>query len=500
MTVCLARGESQTQPRDGLRRLNLVLVLVVLAAAIRGHAVAAERETGNGQRDYGADLASPVPAVRVQAAVELGRSAEKAAAATLLLPALKDREPAVRREAAKSLGAIKDGRAVPALILALRDDDSNVRMYAAYALGEIKDARAADALLQALRDPEWCVRDQAAWALRELHDPSLAEQYAALLQNEAVDIATATWILRGLGDEAALKAVTALLREPQPATRLRAVRALRAMKTAAVELFLGALDDPDSAVRQSVVEALAKTPGPEVKRALTARLAVEPDVAVRTAIERLLKEAFPPAEPAAWWSFDDQNPQTARDVTGRGCDGEIRRCTPVPGKVGAALKFGEGSCVSLGRVPKLPMANLPLTVMAWVKPDADRGVVVARGGAFCGYSLYLLDGVAKFGIHRQQDAPTHIAAGREPVGRDWVHLAGVVKSDCIELYVNRKLAARTKTDGLIPSNAGQGMEIGSDLGNSPVEITDSLSGIIDEVKVFLTALSEEELGEQCAKN
>ncbi|HPM79253.1 MAG TPA: HEAT repeat domain-containing protein [Candidatus Anammoximicrobium sp.] len=482
-----------------IRNVRTVVLLLLLWASISGgQGVAADGEAVMGPRDYGADLASPVVAVRVQAAVELGRDAEKAAT-MLLLPALKDREPAVRREAAKALGAIKDGRAVPALIEALRDDDTNVRMYAAYALGEIKDVRAADELLRAVRDAQWCVRDHAAWALRELRDPSLAEKYAALLQDEAVEVSTATWILRGLGDEVALKAVTALLRAPRPATRLRAVRALRELKAAAVESLLGALDDPDAAVRRRVVEALARTPGPEVKQALTARLAAEPDASVRAAIERLLNEAYPPAEVAAWWSFDDQNAQTARDVTGRGNDGEIRRCAPVPGKVGAALKFGDGSCVSLGKVPKLPMANQPLTVMAWVKSDADRGVVVARGGAFCGYSLYLLDGVAKFGIHREQDGPIYIAVGREPVGGDWVHLAGVIQSDRIELYVNGKLAAQTKTDGLMPGNAGQGMEIGGDLGNSAVEITDSFNGIIDEVKVFLTALSEEEIAEQCGK-
>jgi hypothetical protein len=250
-------------------------------------------------------------------------------------------------------------------------------------------------------------------------------------------------------------------------------------------------------VRLSAIEALAKTPRPEVKRALAARQSGEPDTRVRAAIEQLLQAAFPPAQAAAWWSFDDRNPLTARDVTGRGSDGEIRRCTPAPGKVGAALKFGEGSCVALGKVPKLPMAQQPLTVMAWVKPDADRGVVVARGGAACGFSLYLLNGVAKFGIRRKQEQPADIAAGREPVGRDWVHLAGVVKSDCIELYVNGKLAARTKTDGFMPGNAGQGMEIGGDLGNSPAEITDSFVGLIDEVKVFLSDLSEEEIEEQC---
>jgi len=478
---------------------TVVLVSGLLSSVFGGQGMAAGGAAALRPRDYSTDLAPPVAAVRVQAAVDLGRGGDKAAT-TLLTPALKDREPAVRREAAKALGAIKDARAVPALIEVLRDDDANVRMYAAYALGEIKDVRAADELLGAVRDAQWCVRDQAAWALRELRDPSLAEKYAALLQDERVEVATATWILRGLGDGVALKAVTALLRAPQPAARLRAVRALREWKAASLEPLFAALDDPEASVRQSAVEALAKTPAPQVKQALTARLAGEPNAAVQAAIERLLQESYPPAEPAAWWSFDDQNSQTARDVTGRGSDGEIRRCTPVPGQVGAALKFGQGACVSLGKVPKLPMAHQPMTVMAWVKADADRGVVVARGGAFCGYSLYLLDGVAKFGIHRVQDGPTHIAVGREPVGRDWVHLAGVIRSDRIELYVNGKLAAQTKTEGLMPGNAGQGMEIGGDLGNSPVETTNSLNGIIDEVKVFLSALSEEEIAEQWTKH
>jgi hypothetical protein len=274
------------------------------------------------------------------------------------------------------------------------------------------------------------------------------------------------------------------------------VRAIRELKGAVWEPLLGAMEDADAAVRLSAIECLAPTTQPKIKQALLARQTRETDARVRAAIQRLLETAYPAVQAAAWWSFDDQNAQTARDVTGGGSDGEIRRCTPVPGKIGAALKFTTGSCVSLGKVPKLPMAHQPLTIMAWVKPEADRGVVVARGGAFCGYSLYLLDGVAKFGIRRHQDGPTTIAAGRESLGREWVHLAGVIKAEGIELYVNGKLAAQAKTEGLIPGNAGQGMELGGDLGNSPAEITDSLVGVIDEVKVFLSDLSAEEIGGQ----
>jgi hypothetical protein len=74
-----------------------------------------------------------------------------------------------------------------------------------------------------------------------------------------------------------------------------------------------------------------------------------------------------------------------------------------------------------------------------VKTAEPNGVVVARGGAACGYALYVMDGVAKFGIHRTSEGPTFVARPR----RRW------------------------KTRGLI-----------------------------DEVKIFRAALSPEEINEQ----
>ena len=69
--------------------------------------LAAAAEAGPGQRDDAADLTSPALEVRVQAAIELGRRADRAT--TLwLVAALKDAVPAVRREAAMALGAIRD--------------------------------------------------------------------------------------------------------------------------------------------------------------------------------------------------------------------------------------------------------------------------------------------------------------------------------------------------------------------------------------------------------
>jgi hypothetical protein len=124
-------------------------------------------------------------------------------------------------------------------------------------------------------------------------------------------------------------------------------------------------------------------------------------------------------------------------------------------------------------------------------------VVVARGGAACGYSLYLKDGLPKFGTRRPQDDAAFIVAGPEKVGSGWTHLAGVVQTDRIEIYVNGKLAGSAKSNGVLPGNGGQGMEIGFDVMNSAVEITDAFEGVIDEVKQFDAALSEKEIAQQC---
>ena len=439
------------------------------------------------------DLLNEFPAVRRQAAVQLGRLGDRSAVVPLIA-ALQDGQSAVRREAARALGQLKDERAVPSLIQSLGDDDANVRGYAAYALGEIRDARAADALLLALADPQWTVRDQAAWALRELSDPKLGSRLAALLSQPPVDAEAVMWLLQQMGPEHSLKIFAELLTEPDPSVRLRAVRALAATNHARrFELLRSALDDEQAKVRLATVEVLAEAAEPSLRDVFAQRLAKEADAAVSRVLQEELERLSPARHLAAWWSFDDRSTQIAQDVTGNGSDGQIRGCQPVEGRIGAALQFGPERYIELGQPPNLPIANRPFTVMAWARAEADDGVVVARGGAFCGFSLYIKDGVAKFGIQRVQDGPGFIASGDQRVVGDWVHLAGVVHEDRIELFVDGRLAATTETDGFLPSNCGQGMEIGFDLGNSPAEITAPFQGVLDEVKFFHAALSAQDI-------
>ncbi|MBM3858530.1 MAG: hypothetical protein FJ395_02640 [Verrucomicrobia bacterium] len=285
--------------------------------------------------------------------------------------------------------------------------------------------------------------------------------------------------------------------------RFYAAYALGEVKDArAADALLRALRDPEWVVRDQAAWALRELHDAKIIEPLKAMLK-EKDADVPHITWLLVQygaiKIVPPTKPpvlSAHWSFDDKNTKVAKDVSGKATDGEIKGCTVAEGKVGAALRFGKGKYIELGRTQKPSVAKTPFTIMAWVKADAPTGVVVARGGAFCGYSLYLKDGFPKFGIRRSKEG-ADIVTGREKIGAGWSHLAGVVANDRIELYVNGKLAASAKTGGLMTSNGGQGMEIGFDVGNSAIELTDAFEGVIDEVKHFDAALSVEEIAQQC---
>jgi HEAT repeat protein len=440
------------------------------------------------------DLRSEIVRVRRTAAIQLGRLGDRAAVAGLIA-ALSDPDAGVRRESAKALGRIRATAAVPALVQALGDADTDVRFYAAYSLGELKVPAAVPALLAAMADPAWRVRDQAAWALRETPSAEVVDAMMEALAAPAAKPDVIVWILQKQDRDESVARLIGLLRADDPVARIRALRALAAFEAGrAVEPMRRALEDPDAEVRLAAIEGLCTLGAEGVESSLRKMARNDADSRVRQAAQEAVKRLMRHDDLAAYWSFDDGNAQTAEDVTGNGSDGEIKGATPVEGKQGKALRFTGGQYVELGRPENLHIGNLPLTIAAWIKAEAPTGVVVARGGGFCGFSLYLLDGVPKFGIHRVQDGPAYIAAAEKqiPMG-EWVHLAGVVQEKSVRIYVNGAPAGESETPGYIPGDCGQGMEIGFDTANSPCEIVDPFEGLIDEVRVYHAALAEANL-------
>jgi HEAT repeat protein len=442
-----------------------------------------------------ADLKSSSVPVRCRAVERLADTRDKQLNERLI-DLLKDENARVRFAAARALAERRDSHALPALVASLEDDDLNVRFYAAHALGEIKQRAAAEALIRALDDPEWCVRDQAAWALREINDPETLEQIIRKLARPDQSYSHVVWLVRTLQSDNKVEQVASLLKSADAAARLRALQMLEELdEPQAVVPLQAALADEEPEIRLRAVKALVNKQTRDALPSLRRLLKNEEVPAVSEAARQAVSELSRHPSLAAHWSFEDADNKTVRNLLADGNDGRLHGCQGVPGIAGQALSFQGRDYVEFGQPRGLPMANSPFTVTAWVRSEADNGVVIARGGAFCGFSLYVKDGRPHFGIHRDQAGPGFITRGKQSIVGRWVFLAGVVDSSHIRVFADGQPVGEEATAGLIPGNCGQGMEIGFDVANSPAEITDHFRGQIDEVKIYSAALSAAELAE-----
>jgi HEAT repeat protein len=249
---------------------------------------------GFGQTDYVAQelacLTDSDPAIRDNAAQSLGKYGDPRGFGPLVV-ALKDEIPGVRASAAIALGQLKDARAVEVLIPLLKDKDEMLQTSAAYALGELNDARAVRPLLVALSDEKSGVSGFAAVALSQITVPKVdsllaclkdanagvRQKAAELLSNyhtpavvAALNTATsdrdpavrksATLSLTFLSESDPIKSDFRFLKDANPNVRLGGLMDLERLKFQNIfELLLAALEDSDANVRKGAVEELAKT-------------------------------------------------------------------------------------------------------------------------------------------------------------------------------------------------------------------------------------------------
>ena len=252
----------------------------------------------NGQTDYAAQelarLTDKDPSIRANAAISMGKYADKRAVLPLIT-ALKDQDRLTRTFAAQSLGLIGDRRAVDPLILLLKDSDPLVQGAAAQALGNLNDPRAIAQLLAfasdetvqssgyafvALREmsadkssaavvglasPNARVRENAARLLATTKEPAvLAALKRALTDSDAKVRIAAFSSLASLGDPSALQLSLELLHSKDPDGRAVALQALKNLNyEKLLDVLIAALKDPAQLVRVSAVFVLTDLQGPQ---------------------------------------------------------------------------------------------------------------------------------------------------------------------------------------------------------------------------------------------
>jgi HEAT repeat protein len=230
----------------------------------------------------------PASHVRIAAMDALGRIGGSRAVATLArLAELEDRE--LSSTALAGLGRIGHPDSLPPLVAALRSPDPMRRADALRALGERGGPGAVDAIQWvAAADAEPAVIRAAIDALAELATPEAIAALTALTADAARREASVT-ALSQLGRKH-IELVGEGLSHAQASVRQAVVEALGRMKhPRASEILGGALDDEDSSVRLSAVNALMHLGSRSAERKLVAMARADADVAVRRAAQRALK-------------------------------------------------------------------------------------------------------------------------------------------------------------------------------------------------------------------
>ncbi|HET7293561.1 MAG TPA: HEAT repeat domain-containing protein [Vicinamibacteria bacterium] len=224
-----------------------------------------------GGRDPAGALGDPSPAVRRAAARALGAQGAREPVSALF-EALGDPREAVRWAAARALDKIGATPAdVSRLEKALRNDDPYVRSFAAYSLGRLGEAAApaVPALIDAYRREEKEGRGAAVVALGAL-GPAAAPAVPALVEGLANPVNHRRWTAaRSLGriGPAAKEAVPALieaLEDPNEHVRVYVAQALGRLgveAAAAVPALQQAARDEHAAVSREAQNALRRIRG-----------------------------------------------------------------------------------------------------------------------------------------------------------------------------------------------------------------------------------------------
>lgn len=199
-----------------------------------------------------------------------------------------------------------------------------------------------------------------------------------------------------------------------------------------------------------------------------------------------------------YFAFSEGSGEKVKDLSGNNNDGTLKGPKWVDGKFGKALQF-QNSYVEVPDSDSLNMTKA-VTVMAWAYPTAsqpDYAKVVEKDFSrpnapyisygisfnFAGSGLFSFE-VATQGTIGGPQSKTKYEKNK------WYHLAGVYDGKTIKLYVDGVLEGSTDKTGDINVAKGKNLYIGK---ATPVVGGEAFAGIIDDLVIYNSALSEDEI-------
>jgi hypothetical protein len=189
------------------------------------------------------------------------------------------------------------------------------------------------------------------------------------------------------------------------------------------------------------------------------------------------------------WGFDEASGPSVTDASGTGNTGTITGATrTASGKFGSALSFnGINNWVTIPDANSLDLTT-GMTLEAWVRPDVTgslwRCVLLKEQASSLIYALYAADSTGKPATDVFTTADVGLSGTSTTPLNAWTHLAATYDRTTLRLYVNGTQVATKAVTGNIKTSTGV-LRIG---GNSSWS-DEWFSGLIDEVRVYNTALT-----------
>ena len=192
--------------------------------------------------------------------------------------------------------------------------------------------------------------------------------------------------------------------------------------------------------------------------------------------------------PVAAYAFDEGSGSTVADASGNGNNGTVANTTwAAAGKYGKAFSFnGTSSRVTVPDSASLHLSSA-MTLEAWVNPATT--TAAWRDVIYKGNDNYYLEGTSDHGGRpgRRRHLRHHVYGTSALPLNTWSYLAVTYDRTTIRLYVNGTQVSTLAATGAIASSTNP-LTIGSD----PL-YGQYFSGLIDDVRVYNTALTQAQI-------
>ncbi len=195
-----------------------------------------------------------------------------------------------------------------------------------------------------------------------------------------------------------------------------------------------------------------------------------------------------------WWKMDETSGTRAADSSGRGNVGTVRGngiWQRSGGKIAGAIELdGDGDFIEISNESNFDVAG-QLTVSVWVKVnefDKPFQSIISKGTGE-GWILSRSHSTGTVEFVCKGVKPQPYVVGKTSIDNgQWHHLAGVYDGGKLKLYVDGKLDGSKNAWGSIVTN-----DYSIYIGNSSQESGRFFDGLIDDVRIYNYALSEDEV-------